>query len=173
MKWTLCTKKIKDLKENPNNPRRLSTEQAAHLHESISKFGQVEPIVCNSDNIIIGGHQRLRTMKKMGYKEVEVYIPETKLEEKEAEELNIRLNKNTGDWDYEILANVWDPEELLSWGFTEKELSLDDPEIKPKDTSKKTKMIITFSTPEQLQEAENQISTILDKYDGATYKLKV
>lgn len=116
---------LKKLKENPKNPRTLSKEQGKHLEESLSKFGQCEPVVINQDGLIIGGHQRVRTLKKLGYKTVDVYVPDTILDEKEVEELSIRLNKNTGEWDWEILGNEWEVEDLLKWGFTQDELDVD------------------------------------------------
>lgn len=178
MKWSLEQRKIKDLHEYAKNPRQLLKDEAAHLQESLSKFGLCEPIVINRDGTIIGGHQRLRTLRKMGYKEVDVYIPDTALTEKEVEELNIRLNKNTGSWDFDMLANAWDPSDLIEWGFTAQELHLDDlPEIEEggaEDSPKEsTSMTINFKKPEDLQEAENKISVIVDEYEGAHYKVKV
>lgn len=176
MKWTLEKRKVEDLHEYAKNPRTLSKEQGEHLHESITKFGQCEPIVINTDNIVIGGHQRLRTLRKLRYKEVDVYVPDEVLSDKDVEELNIRLNR-TGSWDFDILANCFDEDDLLEWGFLDKELGLDDlgesggegKEEAPKNCS----MNIKFEEPEHLQEAENRISTILDEYKGATYKVKV
>ena len=176
VKWSLETRKIKDLKENPKNPRRMSKEQALHLEVSIAKFGLCEPVVINCDGLIIGGHQRVRTLKKMGKKEVDVYVPHEMLDDKKADELNIRLNKNSGDFDFDILANNWDAEELIEWGFTPEELHLDlldcdEPEEKEK--SGKANMQITFLSSEHLQDAENKISEIVDRYQGATYKIKI
>ena len=38
-------------------------------------------------------------------------------------ELNVRLNKNTGSFDWDILANEFEVEDLVDWGFTEDELT--------------------------------------------------
>lgn len=177
MKWTLEKRNIGDLHEYAKNPRTLSKEQGDHLHESISKFGQCEPIVINVDNIVIGGHQRLRTLRKLRYKEVDVYVPNEALSDKDVEELNIRLNRNVGDWDFDMLANAWDFEDLTQWGFSLKDLHVDDlGESGGEGEEEKLKnctMNIKFSDPEHLQEAENRISTIIDEYKGATYKVKV
>jgi DNA modification methylase len=124
IEWCLEERNIKDLHENPNNPRRLSKHQAAHLKESLIKFGVCEPIVINPDGLIIGGHQRCKTLKGLKKKIVQVYVPNRNLNEKEIAELTIRLNKNTGDWDFDILANSWDPKDLINWGFTEDELEI-------------------------------------------------
>lgn len=122
MQWHIETRKIKDLKGYSKNPRRLTSEQAAHLQVSLEKFGLIDKPIINSDNTIIGGHQRIKLLKKMGHKEVECYIPEKQLTEKEVEELNIRHNKNTGEFDFDILANEFEPLELISWGFNEQEI---------------------------------------------------
>lgn len=123
--WKLEQRSIKDLRENPNNPRNLSKHHAKHLQTSLEKFGVCEPIVITPDGLIIGGHQRCKTLKKLGHKTVAVYVASRDLNEEEIAELTIRLNKNTGDWDSEVLANCWDPKKLLEWGFKEEELDID------------------------------------------------
>ena len=139
--WKIEKRKISSLKENPKNPRKLTKEQAEHLRKSLERFGQCEPIVCNLDGIIIGGHQRIRTLKKQGVKEVDVSIPDRQLTEKEVDELCIRLNKNGGEFDYDLLANVYDPIELCEWGFKPEELDIDVGEVEeePEEKQKKGK----------------------------------
>lgn len=122
MKWNLETCPIKDLKDYSKNPRKLTHEQAAHLQISLEKFGLIDKPIINTDNTIIGGHQRVRLLKKMGHKEVECWIADQQLTDKEVEELNIRHNKNKGSWDWEILANEWEPLDLMQWGFNEEEI---------------------------------------------------
>jgi len=177
VKWNLEKRKTKEIYEYAKNARYLTKHDAGHLHESLDKFGQCEPLVINVDGTLIGGHQRLRTMCKMGYKEVDVYVPDTALTEKEVQELNIRLNKNVGNWDDDMLANAWDPCDLVEWGFTPKELGLDDDpssdESVEETLAPMSTMTIKFKDAKHLQEAENRISVILDEYEGATYKLKV
>jgi DNA modification methylase len=120
--WHLEKRKLKDLKDHAKNPRQLSENDAAHLTVSLDKFGLIDKPIINTDGTIIGGHQRKKILKKLQVKEVECWVPDRHLEEKEVDELNIRLNKNTGDWDWDILANEWEIKELLDWGFTEEEL---------------------------------------------------
>ena len=173
MKWTLESRNIKDISEYAKNPRLLKKGDAAHLQESLTKFGQCEPLVINTDGTLIGGHQRFRTMRKMGHKNVDVYIPDEPLNDREVEELNIRLNKNNGDWDFDMLGNAWDTSDLIEWGFTMKDLGLDEGGVQNVPTTKKITMTISFEDEKHLQDAENQISVILDKYEGTTYKTKV
>ena len=110
---------IADLIAAEYNPRRLTEKQFADLKKSMTELGILEPAVVNQfpgrENIIIGGHQRIKVAQAMGLTEYpchEVQFPPEK--EREA---NIRLNRNTGEWDMEILANEFDNKDLLNWGF--------------------------------------------------------
>mgnify|MGYP003137032983 CR=1 FL=1 len=110
------------------NPRQLTKDQYQNLKDSISRFGLVDPIIVNSNkdrkNIIVGGHQRVKVAKDMDIE----YVPvlEVDLTYEKERELNIRLNKNTGEWDTDILANMFDIEELQDWGFDDIELQLNE-----------------------------------------------
>jgi hypothetical protein len=127
------TKKISDLKPAPYNPRTSTKKQEDNLAESLKKFGVVEPIIFNeTTGHIVGGHFRVRELKKLGYKEVECVIVE--LSETDEKELNIRLNANTGAWDFDELANNWNAEDLEKWGFEMPEFGKED-QNKEEDTT--------------------------------------
>ena len=109
-------KKLTELKPAPYNPRQSNAEQEKQLKSSLEKFGVVEPIIFNKQTgYIVGGHFRIRELKKLGYKEIECVIVD--LNEADEKELNIRLNANTGSWDWDELANNWDSELLSDWGL--------------------------------------------------------
>ena len=107
------------------NPRQLTKDQYKNLRDSIDRFGLVDPIIVNKNkdrkNIIIGGHQRGKVAKDM---KIEV-VPclELDLTYEKERELNVRLNRNTGEWDMDSLANFFDVDELMDWGFNEKEFN--------------------------------------------------
>jgi DNA modification methylase len=109
-------KKISDLIPAPYNPRQSTAKQEKHLKESLEKFGLVEPIIFNKQTgWIVGGHFRVRELIKLGVKEVECVIVD--LNEDDEMELNIRLNANTGGWDWDTLANDWEVVDLEAWGL--------------------------------------------------------
>jgi len=115
---------IKDLNPAPYSPRKHTREQMEQLTESIKRFGIVDPLVVNEaperKDVVIGGHMRLKAMKALGYTEVPVVyvsIPELKKEK----ELNLRLNKNTGEFDLELLAE-FDESLLDDIGFSSEEM---------------------------------------------------
>jgi len=109
-------KKIADLIPAPYNPRQSTAKQEKHLKESLEKFGLVEPIIFNKQTgYIVGGHFRVRELKKLGITEIECVIVD--LNEADEKELNIRLNANTGSWDWDTLANDWDVVDLEAWGL--------------------------------------------------------
>ena len=106
------------------NPRQLTKEQHKDLTDSIKRFGLVDPLIVNTHkerkNILVGGHQRLKIAQELDIKEIPCV--EVKLTPAKERELNIRLNKNSGEWDYDALANNFDVGELTEWGFTDDEL---------------------------------------------------
>ena len=114
------------------NPRQLTKDQYQNLKDSISRFGLVDPIIVNNNkdrkNIIVGGHQRVKVAKDM--KIATVPVLEVDLTYERERELNIRLNKNTGEWDFDNLANSFDMEELTDWGFEDEDLKLFNKEWK-------------------------------------------
>ena len=107
------------------NPRQLTKDQHQHLKDSIQRFGLVDPILVNKHkdrkDIIIGGHQRVRVAKDLDIQEVPCI--ELSLSYEKERELNVRLNKNSGSWDYDVLANMFEMEELQDWGFDESQLA--------------------------------------------------
>jgi len=99
---------ISELKPSEYNPRKWNEFQTAALKESLQRFGTIDPLICNRapgrENVVIGGHFRLKVAKDLGLKEmpvVYVSIPELEREK----ELNIRLNKNLGEFDLAILKD--------------------------------------------------------------------
>lgn len=123
--WKLENWKIKDLKPHPKNPRKLSKHDAAHLKRSLDKFGLIDKPIITKDGLIIGGHQRVSILKKMKFKEVECYVPDIEMTEKDIKNLMVSLNRVHGDFDYDILANNFEIEELIDYGFTPEELHID------------------------------------------------
>lgn len=115
---------ISNLNPAPYNPRKWSDNAIKQLTESVQKFGLVDPILVNyakgRENIVIGGHFRLKIAKDLGYETVPVLYLDIPDENRERE-LNIRLNKNLGDWDYDLLAE-FDESLLSDIGFSSEEL---------------------------------------------------
>jgi DNA modification methylase len=124
-KLTVVSVPIGQLKPAAYNPRQHSAKALADLKESISRFGMASPLIANSaenrKNVLIGGHMRLKAAKELGFKEVPVIYLEIPDEKKEAE-LNLRLNRISGDWDFEKLRN-FEIGDLLEYGFEDTDLS--------------------------------------------------
>jgi len=117
--------KVGVLKPAEYNPRKWSKKTLKDIQNSLENFGMVTPIIVNSapkrKNIVIGGHLRLKVAKDFGYKEVPVvYVSIADIEKEK--ELNIRLNKNVGEWDYDMLKN-WSEIDLIEFGFIGSELN--------------------------------------------------
>jgi len=129
--------KISELKPSEYNPRKWSEDQLTKLRESIEKFGIVDPLIVNNHgsrkNIVIGGNMRLKVLKEMGFKKVPVIF--LNLDENQERDLNVRLNKTGGDWDFDLLKE-FDEDLLADIGFDSKELDVifDDEDLEEKNT---------------------------------------
>ena len=138
--WTTEQIKLSDLIEWEFNPVKLSEHDAKQIQISIEKFGLVLPLVANrpgdpdtnENRRLIDGHQRKTILL---YSEIatpdtllDVRIPSRKLTDDECSELSIRLRKNTGEFDFQILA-TFEKSDLLDWGFRAYELDIDDEPI--------------------------------------------
>lgn len=158
MEWKRETRAVDMLKENEKNPRQMSREEERQLRKSLDEFGQCQPLVINTDNTVIGGHQRLQILRDMGVKYVDVYVPMQPLTNRQVDELNIRLNRNSGQWCWDTLANSWEIDDLLEWGFEEADLGLDAAE-KPKKQPK-PQISIEFEDRDTMMEWLPKFETI-------------
>lgn len=111
--------KISEVKPNPNNPRLVKDDKFAKLVQSIKDFPkmlELRPIVVNDDMIVLGGNMRLKACKEAGLKEVPI-IKASDLTEEQQREFIIKDNSGYGEWDWEMIANEWDAEQLNEWGM--------------------------------------------------------
>ena len=108
---------LSSLVHPPYNPRRLTAEQEAHLRESLTRFGPVDPVVVNRRNHhVVGGNQRVVVARKLGWETFPaVYVD---LDDQQERELNVRLNANTGEWDLEKLLAEFVCPDLAAWGLS-------------------------------------------------------
>lgn len=106
MEWkTLSVDALRPAAYNPRKKLKAGDKEYEKIKNSILEFGYVEPIIINYDMTVIGGHQRLTVLKDLGYTEVqcvEVHIED----EHKVKALNIALNKITGAWNEQLLADL-------------------------------------------------------------------
>ena len=133
LKWNTEKRKLNELIEYDKNPRQLNKKQKEDIKKSLKKFNLVEIPAINSNNILIAGHQRCKILSELEGPdfEIEVRVPNRELTDEEFQEYNIRSNKNTGDWDFDILKDAFNEEDLLDWGFDDLDFAdgTDDDEI--------------------------------------------
>jgi DNA modification methylase len=109
---------INKLIPNPNNPRLIKDDKFKKLVQSIKDFPEmldIRPIVVNKDMVILGGNMRYKACKEAGVKEIPVII--TDLSDDKQKEFLIKDNTSGGEWDWDIIANEWDIEQLTEWGL--------------------------------------------------------
>jgi len=111
--------KTKDIIPNENNPRILKDDKFKKLVQSIKDFPEmleIRPIVVNNEMMILGGNMRWKAIQEIGIKEIPIIKAEN-LTEQQQREFLIKDNVGFGEWDWDALANDWNPEELTEWGL--------------------------------------------------------
>ena len=101
---TLPVSVLKPAEYNPRKKLKKGDKEYKKIENSIREFGFADPLVVNSDMTIIGGHQRLTVAIDLGYTEVPCAVVDVDKTREKA--LNIALNKITGAWDEEMLADL-------------------------------------------------------------------
>lgn len=110
---------------NPRKDLKPGDKEYEKIKNSINEFGYVEPIIVNKDMTIIGGHQRLKVLKHLGYTEVDCVVIE--IDKTKEKALNIALNRVTGSWDETLLAELI--QDLSEMDFDVSLTGFDAPEI--------------------------------------------
>ena len=148
-------RKISEVKLNPNNPRLIKDEKFKKLCQSLKDFPEmlnIRPIVVNKDMIILGGNMRYKAAKEIGLKEIPVTIAD--LTEDQQREFLIKDNTSGGEWDWEVLANEWDVEQLEEWGLDVPNFEQEYEEIIPSgyEENQKWFLNIEFENEKHCQE---------------------
>ena len=175
--------KLSEIKLNPNNPRLIKDDKFKKLCQSLKDFPEMlelRPIVVNKDMIILGGNMRYKAAKEIGLKEIPVKIADNLTPEQEREFL-IKDNTSGGEWDWEILANEWNSEELEAWGLDipnwaagVDENSMDDEDVDIQEEFNaigtmdgKQRVVFLFDGPEEAESYLNNLKVDFKKMNMA------
>lgn len=104
---------------SPKNPRVIKNDKFRKLVNSIKEFPEmlkVRPIVVDDENVVLGGNMRLRACLEAGLKEVYI-IKASDFTEEQKKQFVIKDNSSFGEWDWDLLANEWDINDLSDWGI--------------------------------------------------------
>ena len=129
--------KIYKLRKHPDNPRVIKDEKFFSLVKSIEGFPEMlekRPVVVNEDLLVLGGNMRLRAAQDAGMSEIWIDVAEGWSESKQ-KEFVIKDNTSFGEWDFNMLANEWEPEDLNDWG-----LDIPDPNMNDLKEEKEEKL---------------------------------
>lgn len=99
---------INDIKPYKNNPR-LNEEAIPYVMNSIKEFGFKNPIILDKNNVIVAGHTRLESAKRLDMKEVPVIYADD-LTEEQIKAFRLADNKvaEKSMWDYTKLDEELD-----------------------------------------------------------------
>lgn len=136
--------KVKDLKPYEKNAKKHNQEQIDNVAKSIEKYGFVQPLVVDKDNVVIIGHCRLEASKKLKLKEVPCVMADT-LTDEQVKELRLLDNKlNESDWDFDLLS-----EELADLDMSDFEIDWGIEELEPEKEVKEDDFDVESAIPEK------------------------
>lgn len=158
---------LSEIKSNPNNPRIIKDDKFHKLVESIKTFPrmlEIRPIVVNKDMIVLGGNMRLKACKEAGIKKVPVIFADDLTEEQQREFI-IKDNVGFGEWDWAMLVNEWNTDELTEWGLDVPDFAVPptDEELIGQEKNKPPIIKITFPSEIDLAACEQPIKDLLSK----------
>jgi len=172
---------IKQVKANPNNPRIIKDVKFQKLVKSIQEFPDMlnkRPLIVFTDvdgkYCVLGGNMRLKALNELKYTKIPVIVADEWSEEQKAEFL-IKDNVGFGEWDWDILANEWDEEQLEDWGldlpiFNDEDYSGKNQEIDV-DLYENEMIIKLKYSEEDYNLVREQLSKIASTPEQAVYKL--
>ncbi len=182
-KVSTTTVNINEIQLNQDNPRLIREDSFNKLVNSIKQFPQmldIRPIVVNKDMIILGGNMRYKACVEAGMTEIPVVIADNLTKEQEKEFL-VKDNVSGGEWDWDILANEWDNQELIDWGVdvwlpdedisnnTDYSMQTVDEKLDRFLDAKIKNITIPFES-EEFDDVVNKLEALMDKYDCADYR---
>ncbi|NTV25917.1 MAG: ParB N-terminal domain-containing protein [Chlorobiaceae bacterium] len=115
--------KLSDINPNPDNPRVIKDAKFRKLVNSIREFPkmlELRPMVLDTTNTLIGGNMRFRALQHLGYTEIpDTWVKRAEdLSEDEKKRFIVADNIQLGDWDWDVLSNLWNEDDLIDWGLT-------------------------------------------------------
>lgn len=158
---------INRITPNPSNPRVIKDEKFKKLVQSIKDFPQmleIRPIVVNDDMVVLGGNMRLRACQDAGLKEIPI-IKVSSLTPEQQKEFIIKDNVGFGEWDWAMLANDFEMEQLEEWGVDVPDFAVPptDEELIGEEKNKPPTMKITFPSEIDLSACEQPIKDLLER----------
>lgn len=176
--WGFKYVKLNDLMPNPDNPRTITKQAFERLQKKIKSLGFIMPMLLDNDGVVISGNQRYAALQEMGYGEVEVPVmyPEFKMTKKQRDQAIITPNISDGGWNDDILANLFEPEDLLEWGLdldwkAEPAIDEENPEKEFDVSTAKVKIIFKYTDAKEVIDAF--LKEMKNKYPELLYEVQI
>ena len=163
---------------NKENPRFIKDYKFKKLVKSVKEFPEMlklRPIIIDKDNIILGGNMRYKACIEIGLKEVYI-IKANSFNKEQLKEFIIKDNVGYGQWDWDLIANQWDTQQLNHWGLDVLELeeTFNEGEIGEDDNETgKNEVVINLTMPYyQYEKMENDFENFIKKYPNVVCKIQ-
>lgn len=168
--------------EVPENPRIIKNGKFRKLMLSIKEDPGilslrelvVYPIQSGKKFVVVGGNMRLKACLELGYKTLPCKVLSPQVSPAQLRAFIMKDNVSFGEYDFDLLANQWDPGDLEHWGVEfPKGWGWEEETTAPEQSSaqgQSLKMEIVFSDVDQYASAKAQIEALLSDYPAAKIK---
>lgn len=136
IKWSVATVKVADLVPYCNNPRKITKSAFNTLVSNIKANGYTNRLITDGNGVILGGNQRLEALKKLGFDEIEVLVPDKELSQEQKERINVTDNVHAGTWDTDMLSTFFEADKLIEWGLDKTFLDIEPKKDKTSNEKK-------------------------------------
>lgn len=173
--------KLSALTPNDKNPRFISDEKLEKLKKSIEEFPkmmELRPIIYDENKVIIGGNMRHAALTSLGYNEVPQSWTKAAgdLTDEEIKRFVIADNVGFGEWDWQILSDDWDSNDLEDWGLQTFDINpIDLDSFFEDDTTEKIKMnkITLEYNDEDFQKIQDKLKSLQGSNEKIIFDLLV
>lgn len=161
IKWRVEQRKLSELRPYPKNPRIITEDGLSELKRSFDEIGVAQLINISQNNVILSGHARWNQLMSEDENQiVDVMVADRALTPKQEEAVIVRMNKNVaGKWDFDILANEFEIEDLKEWGFEESDFFDDIKELSDDEISEACTFSIKCENLKELEILKNRLGT--------------
>ena len=176
--WEFEYRKLSDLIPNPDNPRTITKQNFERLQRKIKSLGFIMPIIVDNDDVVLSGNQRYAALVEMGYGEVEVPVmyPKFQLTKRQRDQAIITPNISDGAWNDDMVANLFQEEDLLEWGYdmpwkADPATDEDNPEKEFDVSTAKVKIIFKYTDAKEVIDAF--LKEMKNKYPELLYEVQI
>lgn len=161
---------INSIKPYKKNPRK-NEEAIPYVMESIKQFGFKNPVILDKENVIVAGHTRIESAKRLGITEIPcIYADDLTDEQIKAFRLTDNKVGEIAEWDIDLLDTELD--DILNIDMSEFGFDLDledefnEEDLEDERQKEKVNISIVLNNYKDYEMIKERIENLTDEVNG-------